>query len=489
MNRRLLVVVISVLAVGNLLASSLLGLGDAEALYYCYSRHLALSYLDHPPLIGWLIALSTAAFGTGVVPVRLVPLVMTGLAVFFTHRLTRDAFGGRAAGWAALLLLAAPVFSVGMVAAAPDAPLVALWTLFTWQLHRQLTDQRTGAWPETLRPLLLGLILGLAFLAKYTGACLVVTVLLVAADRRHRRWLRRPMFYASAALAALVASPVFIWNFENGWAGLSHRLVWTQSGAGFSLLNLGKLLGGQLLYLGPFVALIFALAVGDAIKRRRSRDDTAIHLLLAASLPALALTFLLSAWSDVAEPHWPAAGYLPLFPLAAAFVARAGRGVRRLARLTVAFGALAFIAVNVIVLTPLLPAITPEDGYDPRVDLGNELRGWPEVAETLRVLNPEGAPIIAAFYTQCGQLAFALSRPGDPPVRCISPRIDDFDLWDGPFRLTEAGAFFVSDNRFDHDLEQLLPGAASDPPITLEVTRAGRRARRFDIIHVFPNPL
>ena len=73
----------------------------------------------------------------------------------------------------------------------------------------------------------------------------------------------------------------------------------------------------------------------------------------------------------------------------------------------------------------------------------------------LRALNREGRPVVAAFYTQCSQLAFALSRPEDPPVRCISEQTDDFDLWRGPFALPETGAFFVSDNRFDHDIEAL----------------------------------
>jgi dolichol-phosphate mannosyltransferase len=120
------VAVVAALSASHLLASSLVGLGDAEALYFGYSRHLSLSYLDHPPLIGWLIALSTAVGGAHPVAVRFVPLLMTALTVTFTFFLTRDAFGKRAADWSVLLLLATPVFSVGMTAAAPDAPLAAL---------------------------------------------------------------------------------------------------------------------------------------------------------------------------------------------------------------------------------------------------------------------------------------------------------------------------------------------------------------------------
>ncbi len=66
--RLTLLIVLAVLAVSNLLASSLAGLGDAEALYYCYGRHLSLSYLDHPPLIGWLLAIATSCCRRGCRP-------------------------------------------------------------------------------------------------------------------------------------------------------------------------------------------------------------------------------------------------------------------------------------------------------------------------------------------------------------------------------------------------------------------------------------
>jgi len=34
-----------------------------ETYYWNYSRHLDIGYLDHPPMVGWLIWLGTAAFG------------------------------------------------------------------------------------------------------------------------------------------------------------------------------------------------------------------------------------------------------------------------------------------------------------------------------------------------------------------------------------------------------------------------------------------
>ncbi len=484
MNRfwTILLISLAVLCCSHVIASAFLGLGDAEALYYCYGKHPSLSYLDHPPLIGWLIYITTFFGGSTMVAVRAVSLICAALSLVLLALITRDIYGPRAGGWSVLLLLATPVFSIGMTAATPDAPLVVLWLSFTWQLVRALADDRPLFWPRIGRPLLLGGLLGLAFLAKYTGACLFVTTLIVVISPKGRVWLGRPGFWLGGVLALGLALPVIAWNMENGWAGLFHRLIWTQTGAGFSLRNLGALLGGQLLYIGP---LMLPLLVWAAFELWRRRSSPTQLVLIAASLPTLLFTFGLVLWSQVAEPHWPAAGYLPLFIAAGNLAAHTSTRGKTLARFAIGFGGIALILMHVLVLTPALPLFSSKDNYRPEYDLGNELRGWPEVADTIRALNPNQQPVLAAFYTQCSQLTFVLNRPDDPEVRCVSAEIDDFDIWHDPFVLSETGAFFVTDNRFEHHPETLVPGACSHTsPVTVEIKRGGRWVRRFQIFRL-----
>jgi hypothetical protein len=482
---RVALAVLLLLAISNLLASVLLGLGDAEALYACYGRHLQLAYLDHPPLIGWLTAAVTTLLGQSVLAVRVVSLLLTPLTLWLAFVLARDLYGSRAAGWTSLLLLATPMFAIGTIAVTPDSPLMVLWLAFVWQLQRALKEtDRVGAWPRFGRPVLLGLLLGAAFLSKYTGVCLVVTALLVVFGRNGRVWLGRPGFWIGALVAAVVASPVICWNAAHDWAGLLHRLEWTQDGAGFSLRNVGALIGGQLLYAGPLTLILFFWSAKRIWRARR--DDPGPVVLLAASIPALVATYLLVLWSDVAEPHWPAPGYLPLVIGAAGMVAEGKAWPRRLARCAVGLGAFVLLAAHVLVLSPLLPTVSG-DSYRPEYDLGNELRGWPELAETVRALDRDGRPVLAAFYTQCSQLELALAEEGDPAVRCVSPERDDFDIWYGDFELDERGALFVTDNRFEHDPLALVPGSATrGPPIVFEIERAGRWVRRFSIYELEP---
>jgi 4-amino-4-deoxy-L-arabinose transferase-like glycosyltransferase len=67
-------------------------------------------YLDKPPLMYWLVALSYRAFGVTPEAARLVPAVCVHLTILAVYLIGRRSVGERAAFWAALLLSVAPGF-------------------------------------------------------------------------------------------------------------------------------------------------------------------------------------------------------------------------------------------------------------------------------------------------------------------------------------------------------------------------------------------
>lgn len=67
-------------------------------------------YLDKPPLMYWLVALSYQAFGVSPAAARLVPAACVHLTILVVYLLGRRSVGERAAFWAALLLSVAPGF-------------------------------------------------------------------------------------------------------------------------------------------------------------------------------------------------------------------------------------------------------------------------------------------------------------------------------------------------------------------------------------------
>src|SRR5213593_1655346 len=101
-----------------------LPLGDDEGYYWVWSRHLAPGYYDHPPLVAWLVALSSRLVGGSLFGLRL-PFVLCGtLTAVHLRRLIAERTGDPVlAARSSLLIQVVPVFFGLGLLAAPDGPL------------------------------------------------------------------------------------------------------------------------------------------------------------------------------------------------------------------------------------------------------------------------------------------------------------------------------------------------------------------------------
>jgi hypothetical protein len=283
----------------------------------------------------------------------------------------------------------------------------------------------------------------------------------------------------------VVVLPIALFEARSGWPMLRHRFVDSQSGAGVSLRNLGALLGGQLLYLSPLY-LVAAFYVARDLIRVRDRDAVTGLLFATFAFPLVALV-ILAAWSRVAEPHWLAPSLLALPIHYAREHERAALVGRKLGRATVVSGLALVAAVHAWVLIPesakLLPAST-----DPRLDLANELYGWPRAIDSVRQVlaaekkrGDEDIVVVGPHWIVCAQLHAAMGA--DIPVGCDTPIPDDFDAWH-PRELWKRTdkILFVSDNRFSEaDAHARFPDRARTLEWRVTVLRGGRMARVFTI--------
>jgi dolichol-phosphate mannosyltransferase len=184
-----------------------------EAYYWNYSQHPALGYLDHPPMVAWLISLGTSIAGNTELGIRIGPLLTQALATFFAWRMTRELFGAASAFVAVILMQVLPFFFLAGLITTPDAPLTAAWAGCLYFLQRALLQDRPGAWWGV------GLCLGLGLVSKYTIGLLVPSALLFAVlDRQARHWLWSWRPWVAGLLAAAIFSPVLIWNAQHEWA-------------------------------------------------------------------------------------------------------------------------------------------------------------------------------------------------------------------------------------------------------------------------------
>ncbi|HTF56786.1 MAG TPA: glycosyltransferase family 39 protein, partial [Planctomycetota bacterium] len=191
-----------------------------EAYYWEYAQHPSLSYLDHPGMIGWMIWLSTALFGDGMLGMRVIPILAGGGAIWMAFLAGRRLYGETAGRLAALLVGVLPMTFEFGARATPDAPLLLFWMGTIWALSRALSEESHGGW------ILAGVFLGLAMLSKYHAFFIPLGMAgFLLFSPEHRRWLRRREPWCGLLVAVALFTPVIVWNATHEWRSLAYQLV------------------------------------------------------------------------------------------------------------------------------------------------------------------------------------------------------------------------------------------------------------------------
>jgi dolichol-phosphate mannosyltransferase len=316
-GRALLVALVGYAFFLRVLYSAQVELIPEETYYWNYSRHLDFGYLDHPPMVAWLVRVGTLLFGDTEFGVRFGALCCGTVSSYFIYRLTRNVFGESSALLALGLAQVLPFFFLAGMIMTPDAPLTAAWAASVYFLERALIAGRRRAW------IWAGLSLGLGLLSKYTIAMLGAgTFLFMVLDPTSRRWLRHWEPYAAACIAAAVFAPVVVWNAQHDWASFAFQT--SRRLAEAPRFSLHKLVGAALVLLTPtgLFAAGAALIGADAMAPRASR-----FMRIAVAVP-LAVFAVFSLRHEV-KLDWTGAPWVAALPLMAFAAEPQGTGPLR----------------------------------------------------------------------------------------------------------------------------------------------------------------
>ncbi|MBM7070137.1 glycosyltransferase family 39 protein [Actibacterium sp. 188UL27-1] len=270
-----------------------------EAQYWLWGQDLAFGYYSKPPMIGWVIRLSTEVGGSDA-PfwVRLPGAIFHGATALILAAIAAHSFGARAASVAVAVAYATlPVVTVGSFLISTDTvmfPFLAL-ALLCWL--RVLGGAGWG-WAVTA-----GSALGLAFLSKYAAAYYVMGAILAAIFGAQARPSWRNAGLGLMAFCIVIA-PNILWNLVNGAHTVEHTLDnadWVRdpgTRAAFNWAGLAEFFGNQFIVFGPvfFGALLWLWA--------RLRG-----VFLWFSLP-IVLLVCGQAFLSQAYANWAAAAYL-----------------------------------------------------------------------------------------------------------------------------------------------------------------------------------
>jgi dolichol-phosphate mannosyltransferase len=417
-----------------------------EAYHWLYSKHAALSYYDHPPLVAWLIGLGTLLFGDTALGIRFFPWLCSIGTAAAASMTARRLYGPQAASWTALLLAVQPATFFASSFGFPDAGMIFFWSLGLACVV-QAFESGKGAWW-----LAAGAALGAGMLSKYTAAFLGASLLLyLLLTPKHRFWLATVWPYLGAVAALLVFSPVIVWNATHDWASFRFQSVGRiQEGHSPRATSALAYVGLQLASIVPLTWPVAIVAIIDAF---RSRTPTQLFL-LCLSLPLLAFFFCVGTVRST-HAFWPLPAWIALSILMAGALSRSSgtiAAVYRKAWPAVTAITLACVGVAVLHSVKTLPVLPPVPS----------MRGWTDIsarAAGMRARLPEGSFYLGVGrrYLCASQLAFHLPTPREVHSKNL---LDEeglqFTYWDSPEALRGRDAVIVAEADWSPDLEPLL---------------------------------
>ncbi len=418
-----------------------------EAYYWDWSRQLDWGYYSKPPMVAWLIALSTSWLGSTALGVRLPAVLLGTLGLFWMYLLAARLFGRKAGFWATLLTAATPGNAALALLMTIDAPFLFCWGAALYCFWRLLEGGRSrGVWLVTTT-----LVTGLGLLSKQTMfGFLPLAFVFLLVSPADRPQLRKPGFWVWIAGSLLFLAPVLVWNMHHDWITAQHTSGhFTSSPVGMlkRLSRFGEFLAGVFGGGTPVTMALFAAVLVLAASGFRRIDRRARYLFCFSGLPMAGVLGL--AMVQRVQPNWPA-GFVPaglvlvcgwaLGQIAGLRPLNAGQqGLRRAA----AVGAVCTL------VTYLVPLGFGLQGS--RIDPAARLRGWREVGQTVdaawRELPPtDGAFLIATTgRTAASELAFYL--PAQPRAfvwNGTGQVLSQYDVWGGPQDRIGAASLIVT---------------------------------------------
>jgi dolichol-phosphate mannosyltransferase len=479
-------------------SAATINLSPQEAYYWNYSIHPDLSYLDHPPMVAWVIRAGTLLLGKSEIGVRIGGLWLVVVSTWLINALGRLWFSRRAGLWAALLFQVIPAYFIYGVIITPDAPLICFWLLTIYLVSIAVLKNRPSAWYCA------GAALGFAMLSKYTALFLVPSALLfLIADRAHRKWLLRKEPYLAFFLSLVIFSPVILWNYQHQWASFAfqfgRRLLGEEyqghaydpelliSHARHSLIeSLGIQLGAIFPTFLAVLVLSFAVALYFTIKDQGSRWKFCLFF----SFPILVFFAVYSIGSKV-NANWPLPGYLAL--LIAAHTCyrylrfKSGQRFKIAQRKMLVFSLYCSPVLYVLFLLHMTLVI-------PFVPV-TQFTGWGELGKTLErekatIETEKGKTTFILGmdrYNITSELAFYMQDFEDVFSRkLLGKNALGFEFWDSRVPLPGSNALAVN-AEFPPDIALLQQHFMRvDEQVTVvPIVRRGKIVRRFYVVRCY----
>ncbi len=404
---------IGISMVAKIILSFFLELGNDEVYYYTYAIQPDWNHFDHPPMVGWMIRISTFNLHwLSALSMRWGSLVCSAIAtivVFESGTLLKN----EKAGWIAALLYNLSIYTsiIAGLFVMPDSPqllffCLSIYMMLSWVMKPYIFSMFD--W------ILLGLFVGLATMSKVHGLYLWVGFGLFILFNQIKT-LKEKGLYLAILVTLICIVPIVYWNFKNDFITYTfHSKRITHTGISFS--SFIQQIGGEFFYQNPLVYIAIVIALFRIKKvRYQAKNTHAIDLLLWLSLPLLFIFWTISLFNSTL-PHWTGPAFISLFLIAGVYWSSYSRkSIPVLIRFAIGFMGIAVLGFVVIV-----KVFPTQLGSNKIENLGeynpiNDVTGWAYFSEEFSKLvhkdaeagrMSKNAPIVVHKWFPGGHLLF-----------------------------------------------------------------------------------
>lgn len=406
----------------HLATNGTLGFHIDELYYIACGRHLALGYVDFPPVVPLLARLETGLLGVSPWKLRVLPALISGILAVLCAAYVRRLDGSLFLQGLALLIGFTEPFLVGTWLFQTVIFDQLTWMLALYWFLSLVREGKARYW------ILLGITLGIGLEVKYTILALIAGIgLAVLLTPSLRKDLRTTSPWIAAGLMFLIWAPNIIWQIANNFPTVSY--VFNHRG---STGEMGSYLEGFLFLL----ALLLPLWITGFISLFRSRELRPIGI--ACLVPVIGFLF--------AGKYYYAAPTIPIV-MAQGLLALSRIERRRLRTGLTILVVVASLLDFAVLFRITVPVTSPSHLHAAGLDTYyGDTVGWPDIARQLSAIYSALPPqerhntvIVSAYYGIPG----ALQIYGHPKVLpdAMSPQLTDF-YWLSP-RLTATDALMV----------------------------------------------
>lgn len=401
--------------------------GD-EAQYWSWSLDPAWGYFSKPPMVAWVIWLTTSVFGSSEVAIKLAAPLVHAITAGFLLLAGRRLVGPVVGAVAGAVYVTMPAASLSAVIISTDPVMLMFLSAALYGLIRALEEGAGPGWW-----LASGVATGGALLSKYSAAVFLVSaVAALLLSPEHRRRVTATRLAAWLVPVALLLAPNLWWNAQHDFVTMRH-VGENASVTGFAL-HVDRMVEFLASQFGVFGPISFGALIALLVRWRRWTSDPRLLLLVWLTAPMLVI-MTVQALLAKANANWAAMAYVGGTVAVASVLARPANRRWLWAGLAVNLGLAAMLYGYEPVR--LVTGFEPPDRRDPL----RHVRGWPEYGEQFAALWAEH-PGTAVLFDDRLILAESLYYAGVPlesafnwnPEGVIHHHYDlvsDLDSWRG----------------------------------------------------------